>query len=106
MTESYAATLSIVEVPRLSLDALRTLYDLIAAHRLSSSTSSGTTRTGGGDDGTARAMAATRSPDARQRATQLQPLEALSRSEITNLLRLLLNECVAGAASVKEPDNE
>jgi hypothetical protein len=30
----------------------------------------------------------------------------LSRSEITNLLRLLLHECVAGAASVKEPDNE
>jgi hypothetical protein len=41
-----------------------------------------------------------------KRATQLQRLEALSRSEITNLLRLLLNECVAGAASVKEPDNE
>ncbi len=41
-----------------------------------------------------------------KRATQLQRLDALSRSEITNLLRLLLHECVAGAASVKEPDNE
>jgi hypothetical protein len=41
-----------------------------------------------------------------KRATQLQRLEALSRSEITTLLRLLLNECVANAASVKDPDNE
>jgi hypothetical protein len=41
-----------------------------------------------------------------KRVTQLQRLEALSRSEITNLLRLLLNECVAGEANVKEPDNE
>jgi hypothetical protein len=41
-----------------------------------------------------------------KRATQLQGLEAFSCSEITNLLRLLLHECVAGAASVKEPDNE
>lgn len=39
-------------------------------------------------------------------ATQRQRLEPLIRSEIANLLKLLLNECVACAASVKEPDNE
>jgi hypothetical protein len=39
-------------------------------------------------------------------ATQRQLLEPLNRSEIANLLKLLLNECVAGAATVKEPDNE
>ena len=41
-----------------------------------------------------------------KKTPHLQQLEALSRSEITNLLRLLLIECVAGAASVKEPDDE
>lgn len=41
-----------------------------------------------------------------KKTAHLQQLEALSRSEITNLLRLLLIECVAGAASVKEPDDE
>ena len=35
-----------------------------------------------------------------------QQLEPLYRSEIANLLKLLLNECVAGAATVKEPDDE
>ena len=39
-------------------------------------------------------------------AVQCQRLEPLARLEITNLLKLLLNECVIGAASAKEPDHE
>jgi len=41
-----------------------------------------------------------------ERAHPLQRLGALNRSEITSLLKLLLNECVVGAASMKEPDHE
>jgi hypothetical protein len=41
-----------------------------------------------------------------ERAHPLQRLEALNRAEITSLLKLLLNECVVGAESMKEPDNE
>lgn len=33
-------------------------------------------------------------------------LDALNRAEVTRLLRLLLNECVAGAARVMEAANE
>jgi hypothetical protein len=64
MTESHAASLPTVEVPRLSLDSLRELRDLIDAQRISLSPSSETTQTGGGDDGTTSTMATTRSPDA------------------------------------------
>src|SRR6266403_1203211 len=67
MTETFAATLPMVEVPRPSLDALRALCDLLRASSVSLSPSSGTTRTGGGEDGTARTMAATRSSGARQK---------------------------------------
>ena len=35
-----------------------------------------------------------------------QRFDSLNRSEITSLLKLLLNECVAGTARVKEADNE
>jgi hypothetical protein len=35
-----------------------------------------------------------------------QRFDSLNRSEITSLLKLLLNECVAGAARVKKADNE
>src|ERR1700676_1418457 len=67
MTESSAATLPMVAVPRLSLDSLRELRGLIHAQRLSSSPSSGTTRMGGGDDGTTCRMATARSPGARNK---------------------------------------
>jgi hypothetical protein len=43
MTESFAATLPMVAVPRLSLDSLRELRDIIDTQRLPSSPSSGTT---------------------------------------------------------------
>src|ERR1700704_328083 len=67
MAESPAGILPMVAVPRLSLAALRELRGLVDAQRLSSSPSSGTTRMGGGDDGTAtaRTMATARSPGAR-----------------------------------------
>lgn len=67
MTETSAAAMPMVEVPRLSLDALRELRGLIDAQRVSSSPSSETTRTGGGDDGTPCTMATTRSPGARDK---------------------------------------
>ena len=67
MTETSAAAMPMVEVPRLSLDALRELRGLIDAQRVSSSPSSETTRTGGGDDGTTCTMATTRSPGARDK---------------------------------------
>src|SRR5215470_7399236 len=47
MTEPCAATLPLLEVPRLSIDALRALSRLIDAHR--SSSSSATSRIDGGD---------------------------------------------------------
>jgi len=47
MTEPWAATLPLLEVPRLSIDALRALSRLIDAHR--SSSSSATSRIDGGD---------------------------------------------------------
>ena len=62
MTESSAAALSIVEAPRLPLDALRALYGLIEAQR--SPSSSGMIRMDGGHNGTASTMATTRSSDA------------------------------------------
>ena len=67
MTETSAAAMPMVEVPRLSLDALRELRGLIDAQRVSSSPSSETTRTGGGDDGTTCTMATTRFPGARDK---------------------------------------
>ena len=67
MTETSAAAMPMVEVPRLSLDALRELRGLIDAQRVSSSPSSETTPTGGGDDGTTCTMATTRSPGARDK---------------------------------------
>jgi hypothetical protein len=39
-------------------------------------------------------------------AIQNQRLDALNRTEITSLLKLLLNECVAGAAKATEAANE
>jgi|SRR5690242_15596930 len=61
MTENSAATLPMVEIPRLSLDSLRGLRGLVDAQRISSSPSSRTSRTVGGDD--ERTMATTRSAD-------------------------------------------
>src|ERR1700674_5958491 len=61
MTESGAAALTMVEAPRLSLASLRELRGIVDAQRVSSLPSSRTTRSGGGDDGTARTMATTRS---------------------------------------------
>jgi len=39
-------------------------------------------------------------------AIQNQRLDALNRGEITSLLKLLLNECVVGAATAVEVTNE
>src|ERR1700730_1561134 len=61
MTESGAATLPMVEVPRLSLASLRELRGLVDAQGVSSLPSSRTTRPAGGDDGTVCTMATTRS---------------------------------------------
>src|SRR5260370_33091099 len=63
MTESFAATLPIVEVPRLPLEALRALCGLIEAQCLPPS--SGMIRVDGGHSGPASTMATTRSSDAR-----------------------------------------
>lgn len=72
MTESFAATLPIVEVPRLPLEALRALCGLIEAQCLPPS--SGMIRVDGGNSGPASTMATTRSSDARgsapERSTQ------------------------------------
>lgn len=65
MTESSAATLPLVKVPRLSLEALRELRCFVDAQGLSS-LSSGPSRTIGGDDGTT--MATTRSDGPRSRS--------------------------------------
>ena len=59
MTESTAAALAIVEVPRLPLDPLRALHSLIEAQRAPSP--SEMIRIDGGDSGTASTMATTRS---------------------------------------------
>jgi len=59
MTENGAAALPMVEVPRLPLASLRELRSLVDAQRVSSLPSTRTTRSVGGDDGTARTMAAT-----------------------------------------------
>ena len=67
MTESYAATLPIVKVPRLWLESLRELRGLIDAQSISSSPSPGTNRADGGDDGTTCTMATTRSRGARNK---------------------------------------
>lgn len=61
MTESGAAALPMVEVPRLSLASLRELRGLVDAQGVSSLPSSRTTRPAGGDDGTVCTMATTRS---------------------------------------------
>ena len=95
-----------VEVPRLSFDALRELRGLIDAQRVSSSPSSETTRTGGGDDGT---TARWRQLDLLVLATsaiQRQRLDPMVRSEVTGLLKLLLDECSAALAKAKEADDE
>ena len=72
MTESFAATLPIVEVPHLPLEALRALCGLIEAQCLPPS--SGMIRVDGGNSGPASTMATTRSSDARgsapERSTQ------------------------------------
>ena len=39
-------------------------------------------------------------------ASQQQRLDPLIRAEITNLLKLLLSECTAPVAGVREEDNE
>jgi excisionase family DNA binding protein len=61
MTESFAATLPMVEGPRLALDSLRELRGTVDALVVSSSSSSKTIRTGGDGDGVKRATATTRS---------------------------------------------
>ena len=58
MTEPWAATLPLLEVPRLSIDALGALSRLIDAHR--SSSSSATSRIDGGDHESIPAAAAIR----------------------------------------------
>ncbi len=52
MTEPGAAALSVVEMPRLSLDALRELSSLVRTLPVASSPPSATTRTEEGSDGT------------------------------------------------------
>ena len=54
MTKSGAAALPMVEFPRLTLASLRELRGLVDAQGVSSLPSPRTTRSGGGDDGTAR----------------------------------------------------
>ena len=61
MTESGAAALPMVKVPRLTLASLRELRGLVDAQGVSSLPSPRTTRSGGGDDGTARTRTTTRS---------------------------------------------
>ena len=65
MTESRAAAQPMVEVPRISLASLRELRGLVDAQHVSSSPSSETNWTGGGDDGTAHTVATTRSAGTR-----------------------------------------
>src|ERR1700693_3246969 len=68
MTESGAAALPMVEAPRLSLASLRELRGIVDAQLVSSSPSSKTTRTDGGDDeATAPTMATTRSVGVRSK---------------------------------------
>lgn len=71
MTESSAATLPIVTVPRLTLATLRELRGLIDAQLVSSSPSSETTQIGGGDGetATARTMGTARSAGGRKQRT-------------------------------------
>ena len=57
-TEPWAATMPLLEVPRLSIDALRALSRLIDAHR--SSSSSATSRIDGGEHEPLSAATATR----------------------------------------------
>ncbi|MFG3591486.1 hypothetical protein [Bradyrhizobium sp. RDI18] len=103
MTESHAASLPTVEVPRLSLDSLRELRDLIGSQRISSSPSSGTTQTGGGDDDT---MATAGSSGARDKRNPTSATRSDDRSEVAGLLKLLLNECSVARAKAKEADDE
>src|ERR1700674_1722620 len=68
MTEGGAAALPMVEAPRLSLASLRELRGIVDAQLVSSSPSSKTTRTAGGDDeATAPTMATTRSVGVRSK---------------------------------------
>jgi hypothetical protein len=108
MTESWAATLPMVAVPRLPLAALRELRGLVDAQLVSSLPSSETTRMGGGDGetATARTSAAARSAGAPSKETRYQRLDAVTRAEVTGLLKLLLDECSAALAKPMEAADE
>src|SRR5271155_2061533 len=56
MTESHAATLPIVAIPRLSLSVFSALRDLVRAHCVTSSASDETIRREASDEGTAAAL--------------------------------------------------
>jgi hypothetical protein len=106
MTESWAASLPTVEVPRLSMDSLRELRALVDAQVVSSAPSSETIRTAGDDDGTARTMPTTRSAGLATNVIQRQRLDPVARAEIVSLLKLLINECSAALAKAKGADDE
>ena len=102
--------LPLVEAPRLSLDAVHTLCDLVRPQRIPWSPSSGTNRTEVGDDG--------KSSTANQQLRQLdllvpakdavgrQRLTLEIRKEVTKLLKLLLGECIASTVETKEASDE
>lgn len=67
MTEFWAATLPMVDIPRLSLAALQELLRIVEISHLPSSPSSKTNQRGD-DDGTASGMSAARSVDVNRRS--------------------------------------
>ncbi len=89
MTESYAATLPMVAVPRLALAALRELRRLVQ-------------------------LVSQQHAQGRQlnllvlarRNTRYQRLDAVARAEVTGLLKLLLDECSAALAKATEAADE
>src|SRR3984893_314260 len=81
MTESGAAALPMVEAPRLSLASLRELRGIVDAQLVSSSPSSKTTRTDGGDDeAQAPTTATTRAVGVRSKRKQADARSDRSRA--------------------------
>ena len=108
MTETLAATLPIVDVPRLSLDALRALRGIVEALRISSSPSSGTESderrrdgTGMRDGGNTISRCSTRGSLQHQR---IEPLELARRSSLCS--NCFSTSASPARASAKEPTNE
>jgi hypothetical protein len=107
MTEARAAALAIVDIPRLSLSALRELRDLVRAHCVPSSTSTerlGRRQTMKGQQ--RRHSEQLDLPLSDKGRNEQRTLDPEIRREVAKLLSLLLDACVLTAAKTKGAGDE